>query len=203
VDRKKLNPRYGEMHILKGGYIGLDPTGNHEVNLSLVCNAQDVSTFGGTRDCFNHYLQQSDILMNDFGLIPKNVKISAVWPITNNIHHRLIENVALVGDAAGFIDPLTGEGIYNALWMAYQFTSLVKKYGDPNIASEKFLQMKKDNFRQKTLLNKFFQVIIKYPVICELIAIFLGSNKKRGDHFVGIIGNIHTPLVGLTKIMKG
>ena len=63
--------------------------------------------------------------------------------------------------------------------------------------------MKKENFRQKTLLNKFFQVIIKYPVICELIARFLGRNKKRGDHFVGIIGNIHTPLVGLSKIMKG
>jgi len=203
VDRKEINQRYGEMHILEGGYIGLDPTGSHEVNLSLVCNAEDVSKYGGARACLNHYIQKSDILMNDFGLLGESVKVSAVSPITNNIKHKYLEDVALIGDAAGFIDPLTGEGIYNALWMSYHFSELINQNQDVNEASREFLELKKKNFNQKTVLNKVFQVIIKYPFVCEVIASFLGKNKNRGDHFVGIIGNIHTPLVGLTKVLRG
>lgn len=203
LERKEMNQRYGEMHILEGGYIGLDPTGNHEVNLSLVCNAENVSKYGGVRACLNHYIQKSDVLMKDFGLLSEDVKVSAVSPITNNVKHKFLQDVALIGDAAGFIDPLTGEGIYNALWMSYHFAELVKKHRDINEASCEFLNLKKKNFQQKILLNRFFQVIIKYPLICEVIASFLGKNKNRGDHFVGIIGNIHTPLEGLTKVLRG
>jgi menaquinone-9 beta-reductase len=203
VDRKSINPRYGEMHILEGGYIGLDPTGEHEVNLSLVCDAFEVAKHGGARTCLNDFIKKSTILSEEFGPISESTHISAVTPITNNIKHQYIPDVALVGDAAGFIDPLTGEGIYNSLWMAFHLVELIQEENDFNKASMKFLAVKKSNFRQKTLLNKFFQVIIKYPLVCEMIALFLGKSKNRGDHFVGIIGNIHTPLVGLTKVLKG
>ncbi len=203
VDRKTTNPRYGEMHILDGGYIGLDPTGDREVNLSLVCDATEVAKHGGARQCLNDYIEKSAILSEEFGAIPESTHISAVSPITNNIKHEFVKDVALIGDAAGFIDPLTGEGIYNSLWMAFHFVELIQKENDANKASKQFLKVKKENFRQKTLLNKFFQVIIRHPLVCEMIALFLGKSKSRGDHFVGIIGNIHTPLIGLTKVLKG
>ena len=158
---------------------------------------------GGARTCLNDFIKKSTILSEEFGPISESTHISAVTPITNNIKHQYIPDVALVGDAAGFIDPLTGEGIYNSLWMAFHLVELIQEENDFNKASMKFLAVKKSNFRQKTLLNKFFQVIIKYPLVCEMIALFLGKSKNRGDHFVGIIGNIHTPLVGLTKVLKG
>lgn len=205
LERKIENPRYGEMHILKGGYIGLNPTGRYEVNLSLACQSSDIAKFGSIRECLNHYIESSPLLGEEFGPIGEDVKIKAVTPLTNNIKFKQIENVALVGDAAGFVDPLTGEGIYNALWMASKFAEFVQKEQsslfDFNGASKKFLISKVKKFRQKSLLNRTFQFVIRHPLFCELIARFLRVKKSRGDIFIGIIGNIYTPLDGILRIL--
>ncbi|MCO4792078.1 MAG: FAD-dependent monooxygenase [Bacteriovoracaceae bacterium] len=208
IDKKTDNERYGEMHILEGGYIGLDPTGKREMNFSLVCNADEIIKNNGKRECFNAFIKKSPLLLNEFGLLGRDVEINAVTPITNSVKSLLISGAALIGDAAGFIDPLTGEGMTNSLWMAKEFAARVKEKQstlfDFDNASIDFLKMKERNFKQKSILNKLFQVIIKYPIICELIAKFLQGSKLRGDTFIGIIGNIYTPLRGFKKmITKG
>ena len=47
--------------------------------------------------------------------------------------------VMLLGDAAGLVDPFTGEGIGNALYSARQAVKAAKEAIDANDVSEKFL----------------------------------------------------------------
>lgn len=207
IQTKTETSRYGEMHLFgDGSYIGVNPTGNNEVNISLVTLAAQIKPHGGTHKLFNHYINQSKYLLKKYGLILEKQKINSVSPISNSVPQVVGRNFALIGDAAGFLDPLTGEGIYNALWMAQSLSNLIiseskQALFDYNPALLKYAKNKEAHFRQKNLLNHFFQWLIKQPFLCELVANFLKKSKKRQDTFVGIIGNLYNPLQGLFKLI--
>ena len=52
--------RFGEMHLFAdGSYIGIDPTGDHELNIALVCEGDRVHDCGGTHGTLDFYIQKS------------------------------------------------------------------------------------------------------------------------------------------------
>jgi menaquinone-9 beta-reductase len=201
--------RFGEMHLMAdGSYIGIDPTGTHEVNFSLVCDGENFKKFGGAHGTLNHYIRQSADLKSRYGEVPESVQISAVSPI----HHRTksvtpARNVALVGDAAGFVDPLTGEGIYNALLTSQILTEAIinNRFIELNNLSPAF-QEYSERYRsllhQKTMVNRVFQRVIRMPKLTDFIARILLTSQKRADAFIGIIGNVYSPLVGFIKLIS-
>ena len=111
--------RKGQMHILSdGSYIGLDPTGPHEINISLVCDPKAIKNNGGQIATLNKYLNESSFLKEFIGSLDKDQRIFTVSPVSHKVKKGIYNNAALIGDAQGFTDPLTGEGIFNALWTA-------------------------------------------------------------------------------------
>lgn len=200
--------RQGEMHLFSdGAYIGINPTGTREVNFSLVLDAVELQKLGGPFKALNAYLAKSVNLSRRFDVFANEEQIKATFPIQHRTKTIIpSQNVALIGDAAGFVDPLTGEGMYNAL-----LSSQI-------LANEIILGLKKSMFVQKNtfenyqsqyskvlqhkiMLNRFFQIIIRYPKIVEAIAHFLLKRRSRADAFIGIIGNIYSPLQGFLKLI--
>ena len=114
--------------------------------------------------------------------------------------YESILGIAYVGDSAGFIDPLTGEGMYNSLQGAI-FLNDALKTNPNNLGLKAYKKQKIKFFREKNILNNVFQLIIKTPFLCELIASFLIVRQKRADTFIGIIGNIYKPIEGIKKLL--
>ena len=92
---------------LPGGYGWNFPKGDH-LNIGL----------GGWRYLGPKLRDQLDLLVQHYGFDPVDL-----WgvrgyhlPLRRNDSPLVDGNVLLVGDAAGLIDPLTGEGIFAALW---------------------------------------------------------------------------------------
>ncbi|OUS00206.1 hypothetical protein A9Q84_03205 [Halobacteriovorax marinus] len=199
--------RKGEMHLFTGGsYIGVDPITNSEVNLSLVCDASLIKEFKTPRDILNSYIQKSVSLRKSVGGLNENEEVFTISPITHRVKQAITHQAALVGDAAGFVDPLTGEGIFNAIWMSMKLSEcLVKERNslfDFKESLESYEKIRVDFFREKTNLNRFFQWLIHWNFLLNLVALFLRRKKSRADSFVGIIGNIYKPLTGLLKILR-
>ena len=121
VDRLGRRDRVGEMHLYSdGSYIGVDPTSETELNVSLVCDASLIKKYGGASETLNHYIQSSQKLSAVVGNIRDGEMVYSVSPIRHEVSSYNLPNVALIGDSAGFLDPLTGEGLFNALAMAKQ-----------------------------------------------------------------------------------
>ena len=55
---------------------------------------------------------------------------------------------------------------------------------------------------QKNMLNHFFQFLIRRPLLVGLVVKFLNKSPERANHFIGIIGNIHTPIQGIIKMLR-
>lgn len=195
----------GQMHLFEdGSYIGLDPTGDSEINLSLVCDKNLLKTFKTTHELLRHYISKSECLKKQIPSFDDSVKVYVVTTLNHETKKVLYPNLALIGDAAGFIDPLTGEGIFNALWTSRQLCLEIIKNSNSfsyNKELASYFKRKVYFFRQKRILNYFFQWLITKNYLIEIVAKFLSQSNKRADSFVGIIGNIYKPIEGLIKIL--
>lgn len=207
VKAKRSNKRMGEMHLFKdGSYIGVDPTGDTETNLSLCCQSS-ILKGKSPREVFNCYIQESPEILEHYGLIAEDIKVNTVTPITNKMPKFIGKNAALIGDAAGFLDPLTGEGMYNALWMAKTLADEIESSSSISIfdyqnALISYSQKKNSFFKQKAILNKIFQFIIKRPTLVNILAWYLRRSQDKANIFVGIIGNIYRPIDGILRLLK-
>ena len=149
----------------------------------------------------NRYIKSSPELADIFSLVDKQSKIQVAGSIKNSNSHIAGDGLAYVGDSSGFIDPLTGEGIFNALQSAHMLSQSI--ITSPNEeALREYKREKIKYFREKNILNLFFQLLIRSPFICERIAKYLNRKQERANVFVGIIGNIYRPLEGLLKMIK-
>ena len=204
---RQTNQRQGEMHILSGGsYLGVDPIDQHESNVSLVCDAQLLKKYKTPGMLARKLFQQSSEISQHHELPERNLKVVTAFPITSKVKDVIATNAALIGDAAGFIDPLTGEGIYHGLWTAQALAnelipSWQKDQRHFTLALANYKRARIKQFQSKQRVSIAFQWIIRRRWLCELIGSYLGRSTERGNVFIGIIGNLISPWAGFKKIL--
>lgn len=198
---KFLGQRRGEMHIFAdGSYCGLNPISDQEVNFSVVIDSE-ILKHQKPEEIIEHKIHSSLRLSQQFELKnSEKIKINKVTCLKNKNFFIAGSNLAYVGDAAGFIDPLTGEGIYNALLSSKLLVDCLLKEKNISTALLQYKNQKNRIRLQKEILNQFFQFLIKHPFLVNVVAKFLSGRKARGDFFIGIIGNIYDPFRGLLKM---
>lgn len=108
---------HGEMHVLDGACIGLAPAGSGRFNLTLVVthrHAGELASLGPV-DFLDAWLDRALAVRDRLAGLSLDRPYLASgpfdWPSRSPVARRL----ALVGDAAGYYDPFTGQGIYQAM----------------------------------------------------------------------------------------
>jgi flavin-dependent dehydrogenase len=112
--------RDGRMRLLRDGYVGIAPVAGGLVNVGIVLGRSwrtELAGRGGravadsivaaippTRD--------DPAAWRDGG--PTD-SVAGAWPLGHRVTRRAGERWLLVGDAAGFLDPFTGEGLHRGL----------------------------------------------------------------------------------------
>lgn len=120
IDDIEEFPHKIEFYLYKGilpGYAWIFPTGKGQANIGL----------GMRLDYFRRSKQRLEVMLRNFMEMPdikKRLKQGgrlrdvAIWQLNfgsqKNLRH-VFDGAVLVGDAAGFVNPLTGGGIHNAL----------------------------------------------------------------------------------------
>ena len=197
---------YGEMHVFEDGtYIGLNPIGRRRLNISALCGPQ--ALHGGTaRDFINQRTQSSPEFRHRIAPLDEEAKVRATFPAASNAQDVVTANAALIGDASGFLDPLTGEGIYQALWTAKALVENVSAawQGEArlNAALRRYATQRRHQHLGKRLCCQAFQEIIRRPRLSNSIHRFLSFRQGVGDAFIGLIGNNYTPVQAVWNIVK-
>lgn len=107
---------YGEMFAGRGRYVGIAPIGGGRVNVAAVVPLADAPAI--VRDAEGFFRRE----LKRYGELGRRVagariarRVLVTGPFGRTTRRPALDGALLVGDAADFYDPFTGEGIFAAL----------------------------------------------------------------------------------------
>jgi flavin-dependent dehydrogenase len=105
-----------ELHLFDGGYAGLGAVENGRINLCLLVRVGALRACGGSPDRLLEERVRSNPVAR---AVLDGARTCSEWksvgPLRFGVRRPVADGALLVGDAAGTIDPFSGEGMANAL----------------------------------------------------------------------------------------
>ncbi|MEZ4573910.1 MAG: hypothetical protein R2857_03110 [Vampirovibrionales bacterium] len=190
----------------EGNYIGIDVVEDYCVNFSIVANGDTLKQHGGAEGVIRHYYQTHPVLQENIMLPDPMPPIEAMSPVSHRVKDCIAPDAVLVGDAGGFIEPLTGEGMTIALWTA---TTLAKQlarcrenraWHQRNRYLRAYKRQKQWHYFQKSTLAQFLYWFIKQEQAVDPADRFLSQRPQCQEAFTGVINNTYTPLRGFCAL---
>lgn len=184
---------YCYMHVSRPGYTGISSVGKDRANVVLVVNRQ--SMHGEKPDKF--YLDavmgncHRRKILQDAECIES---VRAIESLAFSVKPVPCGGLLLVGDAMGFIDPFTGEGIYLSLRsseIAVEVADKAFKNSDwSNETLNDYEVRRKQEFDKKFLLSRILQKLIYRRYLCDRVVKALQREPALADTLVGVIGDL-------------
>lgn len=188
----KENHEYGfiELHFFKSllpGYFWIFPLPNGFSNVGVVMDSQKISDKKiNLKKEMLRLIEEEPSLKARFSEATLETKIEG-WGLPIGSKRRKVsgENFMLVGDAAYFVDPFSGEGIGNAMYSGMYAANQVKRCLEKNDFSADFmLQYDTDIYRvlgQEFKLSRKLQQLLNYPFLFNTFAKLANKNKRIGE----------------------
>lgn len=159
----------GEMHIRAGSYCGLAPLDPDLVNICVVTTPAP-----GTRDAM-HAIRE--VVARDPALSKRLACASfegpskVLGPLAADVRAVGVPGLLLAGDAAGFVDPMTGDGIHLAMQGA-QLAALealrAMETGQFRDAVTRLAQARRRQFGSKLQFNRMLRGLVQAPSLVDL-----------------------------------
>jgi flavin-dependent dehydrogenase len=184
-----------ELHVGARGYVGLNHIGDGRTNVSLVVPAARAADARGRPQAF--FLET----LEGFPGVERRVtagrlarKVLATGPFAAWSGRVAVDGAALVGDAADFFDPFTGEGIYSALRGAELLAeAAVAALGRPGPVTAGDLagyrRARRHAFAGKWAVERLIGYGMEFPALFDRAVGRLGRRAGMADTLVGVTGD--------------
>jgi geranylgeranyl reductase family protein len=151
---------HGEMHVGRSHYIGLAPLPGGRLNVGMALPA---GKGGGAEIRFAAAIEQLPPVARHLEGRRRLTPIRGASPIGHRVSRAAGPGWMLIGDAAGFIDPFTGEGIFRALRSARCLADALAS-GDAG-AEERYRAARRSVFAAKDALTWTVQGMLAVPPV--------------------------------------
>jgi flavin-dependent dehydrogenase len=192
----------GELHVGELGYVGLGPIGGGITTVALVVPLAALRRRRGApsfRASFFAELGRFPGLAGRFD--PRRLvrEVLATGPFARWSRRSVADGggALLVGDAADFFDPFTGQGIYSALAgaelaAACLLPALARGIGEPVPAAslQPYTRARRREFAGKWLFERLIGLGVGWPALTNRVVGGLARRPDLADLFVGAAGNI-------------
>lgn len=162
---------HGELHVGRGVYLGLAPLGGGEVNVGLVTSRRTARALGGAEAVLGWALARLPRAMAVLAEGRRCDKLRGVAPLAHRCRQPYATCALLVGDAAGFLDPFTGEGVYRALRGADEAAAVADaalRAGDYSAAAlAPYAARRRRAFAAKDRLCLLIQAFVAAPALLD------------------------------------
>lgn len=188
---------HGEMHVEYGGYAGVAPVDDGLTNAAVVIPATGARDAARDATSFvERWLRRPTPLGERFARAERASPVRAVGPFGWRVRRAWGQGVALVGDAAEFLDPFTGEGIYAALRGAEilsPFASaacVAANVRDADDALRAYEEARRRVFRGKWIVERLVAGAVGAPWAMNRVARGLSRRRDLADTLVGVTGDV-------------
>jgi flavin-dependent dehydrogenase len=184
------------MHVQRDGYVGLADVGHSETNVAVVVPADAARAVGRDRALFlDRWIGRHAHLAHRFRAATRVSPVRVTGPFAQHARRAWAPGAALVGDAADFFDPFTGEGIYAALRGAellvpYLYETVrAASCRTADGALEAYDRCWRHEFRGKWIVERAVGGAVAVPWLIEHAARVLARRRDMADLLVGVTGD--------------
>ena len=188
----------GEIYVDPPDYSILNPVAPGIVNLSLVVPLAHAKPFSSRLETFMEArLRQLRHVPARLAGMRAEGPVMAMGPLAYRVEDPRVGGVLLAGDAAGFYDPFTGEGLYTALRSAELLAEVAHpalSTGDVSAgALAPYARAKRAAFADKARVTRALQFIIAHRRLANGAARFLQRRPALLSMLMGVIGDFVPP----------
>jgi flavin-dependent dehydrogenase len=189
----------GEMHVDYDGYFGIVDVGEGNMNVAVVVPMSRAREIGHDKTAFfEEWIASRPHLAERFVGSQRTTPVSATGPFATASRHAWSPGAALVGDAADFFDPFTGEGMYAALRGGEILAPYLMEALKADPAKEAGILSgydcaRKQEFGGKWKIERIVGMAIAYPYFMNNAAKVLSRRKDMADLLVGVAGDFIPP----------
>lgn len=191
-----LNGDKGEMHVSMHGYCGIAPQEAGRVNVAMVV---DMATFERRSGSVEHFFEQA--LLGHEGMAERVRSarrvspVRGVGPLARKVRQVSGDGFLLTGDAAGFFDPFTGEGIYDALrggLLTAEAAATALESGDVSAATlASYDEARKRAFASKRRAAWLVQAFVRSPRLMDYAVTRIARRPHVESTMTGVLGDYH------------
>jgi flavin-dependent dehydrogenase len=160
----------GEMHVRAGRYIGVAPMGAGLANVCVVTGAPDGAA--SPRDLIRRAVAGDAELCERMANARFEAPVRAIGPLAVDARAAGSPGLLLAGDAAGFIDPMTGDGINLAMQgglLAAETALAVLSSGDWSDAAGRLAARRHEVLGPKLRLNRILRGLVESPAALRAV----------------------------------
>ena len=164
----QVHRAYGEMHVRRGHYVGVAPVPGALTNVCLV--VPHTRGDGGWRDpaaLLRQVVRTDPMLADRFTSAELVDRPHVLGPMAIDARAAGVEGMLLAGDAAGFIDPITGDGLRLALESAMMTANLVQQVLTGSVdradAADLLTRQRRAAFSTKWRFNRVVRSLVATP----------------------------------------
>ena len=185
---------FGEMYVDRGGYCGVADVGNGLTNVAVVVPVSRAAEIAVDRTEFlESWIAERPQIAERFRGAVRATPVRATGPFATSARRAWVRGAALVGDAAEFFDPFTGEGIYTALrggeMLANLVSNALRSHRDTESALREYERARRREFSGKWLVEKIVGAAVSSPKLINRAARVLSRRRDMADLLVGVVGD--------------
>jgi len=183
------------MYVFADGYVGIAPVPGGRVNVGIVLGQPWFSQLraqGGMEVARRVLELLPDPVDRALATAQPLDHVAGVTPLGHQVARRAGGSWLLVGDAAGFLDPFTGEGLHRSIVSAeLAATAILGTLASPGLGRlTAYDRAMRSRFATKDIVSKLVQRFLARPALFEYAARRLQARNGVRDTMGRVIGDL-------------
>jgi flavin-dependent dehydrogenase len=154
---------------------------------------------GNARDHFARWLRLHPALAERLDGAAQTSELVGQMPLESRARRGVCPGLVLIGDAAGFLDPVTGSGMAQALLSAELLARTIARDGALHAAThvlEEYDRQRRALLRDGALLTRFVLGMVRRPFWARQTLRLMRATPDLYGHLVGVAGGTRPLLPG-------
>jgi flavin-dependent dehydrogenase len=182
------------MYVDHSEYCGIAYLGNDVTNVAVVVPVSRAAEVAVDRtEFFESWIAERPEIAARFASAERIDQVRATGPFASSARRAWVSGAALVGDAAEFFDPFTGEGIYTALRggeiLADAVADSLLSGKATDAALNEYEIARRKEFSGKWTVEKIIGAAVAFPALINRAANVLSRRPDMADLLVGVTGD--------------
>lgn len=184
-----------EMHVEPDGFIGIADVGHGLATAALVVPATFARAISADRETFMlDWIHRRSQLRDRFALARRVSPVRATGPFASKSSRAWFPGGLLVGDAADFFDPFTGEGIFAALHGGELAADAIRQHSrGESGALRDYDRARRAAFGGKWIVERVVGAVVGSPFLMNRVGSALARRRDLADLLIGVTGDFVPP----------